>query len=168
MRQRRILATVVMICALSSSLLARQGTVITKDNNPFEGDITEDQAAGNVTVVTHGIHYTFKLANVESIIYLDEVDRDVRTKMSALAANDVKGRLALAQYAIAHHALQTAHDVLTDAQKIDPNDPDVRDTLERVKRNYGRGSPRRRRLRRSPRPGRQRRQAPSRRWPSHR
>jgi hypothetical protein len=133
MRQRWILAAVVMFCAFSSSLLARQGTVITKQNSAYDGDVTENQTAGTVTVTMHGIPYSIKLANVQSIIYVDEVDADVRAKVAGLGPNDVKGRLALAQYAMDHHALTTARDVLLSAQKIAPDDAEVRDTLERVK-----------------------------------
>jgi hypothetical protein len=50
-----------------------------------------------------------------------------------MGAKDVKGRIELAQYAFDHHALVTARDVLIDAQRIEPENPDVRDLLERVK-----------------------------------
>jgi hypothetical protein len=133
MRQRWAWAAVVVFCASSSLLLARQGTVLTKDNKPFDGDVTVDQTAGTVTVLINNVPYTLKLANVQSIIYVDEVDADVRQKMAVMGAKDVKGRLALARYAMDHHALVAARDVLADAQKIEPENPDVRAMLENVK-----------------------------------
>jgi hypothetical protein len=133
MRQRWILAAVVVLCAFSSSLLARPGTVITKDNTAYDGDVTEDKTAGTVTILMHGIPYSLKLANIQSITYVDQVDADVRGKLLELPPTDVKGRLALAQYALHHHATTAARDVLVDAQRIDPADADVRDLLEQVK-----------------------------------
>jgi hypothetical protein len=132
MRQRWIVAAVVVFCACSS-LLARQGTVITKDNAVYQGDVNEDQAAGTVTVVMHSVPYSIKLANVQSISYVDEVAADVRGKLSQLPPNDVKGRLALAQYAVSNHAPAAAQDVLLSAQRIEPDNREVLDLLEHVK-----------------------------------
>jgi hypothetical protein len=134
MRQRWVWAAVVVFCATFSSLLwARQGTVVTKDNNTFDGDVTEDQGKGTVTIVMHGVPVNVKKANVQFVIYVDQVDTDVRQKLAVMGAKDVKGRLTLAQFAADHHALMAARDILVDAQRIDPTNADVRDALERVK-----------------------------------
>jgi hypothetical protein len=132
MRCARVLAALVLVGALNSLLFARLGTVVTKDGASFDGDVTEDMAAKTVTVTSHGIQTELKLVNVQSVTYLDEIVSDVNTRLAALDPQDVTGRLALAQYALDHHATAAARDVLLSAQKIAPDNPEVRAKLEGV------------------------------------
>lgn len=131
MRCRFVIALLALFL-LSTSLMARQGMVKTKDGNTFDGDVSEDPVKGNVTIIIHGIAYTVKRANVESISYADDVAQQIRTKAGQLPPNDTTDRLALAQYAIDNHAPMAARDVLLEVQRIDPNNAAARDMLERV------------------------------------
>jgi hypothetical protein len=132
MRRASVLAALLLVCALNSLLFARMGTVVTKDGTTFDGDITEDQAAKTVTVFSHGIRTELKLVNVQSVTYLDDIVADVNTRLAALDPQDLNGRLTLAQYAMDHHAVAAARDVLLSAQKIAPGNMDVRNLLERL------------------------------------
>jgi hypothetical protein len=132
MRRPWVLAAVVMVWAFNSVLFARLGTVVTRDGTTFDGDVTEDQASGTVTIVVRGISSQLKKANIQSIVYADAVAADVNAKAAALPPDDVKDRLELAQYAMDHHANSAARNVLLGAQRIAPGNSDVRDMLERV------------------------------------
>jgi hypothetical protein len=131
MRCRFVIALLALFL-LTTPLMARQGMVKTKDGNTFDGDVSEDPVKGNVTIIIHGISYTVKQANVESISYADDIAQEIRTKAGQLPPNDTTDRLALAQYAIDNHAPMAARDVLLEVQRIDPNNAAARDMLERV------------------------------------
>ncbi len=127
---------IVGILLLASALLARPGVVITQDNNRFEGDVVENKDKGTVDITPPGGDaqktVTISRANVSSITYNDEVEKDVHQKLAKLDRSDVSGRLDLAHYAADHHAYQSAREVLEDARRLDPRNRQVNDLLDSV------------------------------------
>lgn len=131
---RRRLVGIFAVVALAGTLLfARQGIVVTKDGTRYEGDVNER----GETVEVSGVPGTpgpvgINRANVASITYADKVADDVRAALGKLDRNDLKSRIELAKVAISANAFEAARDVLKDAARIDPNNPEVTQLMSQV------------------------------------
>src|ERR1700761_3153284 len=97
LRRYGILGAVVVL-AMTSVLLAKEGTVFVK--NPkmnMHGDITEHDTT--VDVVSGGTTVTFQKSNVD-VVYNDDAANIINARLSKLQPNDVQGRIDLAQFAL--------------------------------------------------------------------
>jgi hypothetical protein len=122
----------VAVGLFASVLLAKPGIVHTRDGGSFRGDVTED--GQYVTITTHGIATKVNKLNVAKIEYPPSVDEQYAERHQKLAADDVKGRIDLANWASQNQRPDLAVQALQEAQKIDPANRNVallEDTAQR-------------------------------------
>lgn len=124
-----LLAAVVGISA--SALLAQESIVKTRDNNTFQGTVTE--AGGNVTVKSHnGVETVIPRADVLSIDSIGTYAEEFKLKLAKLDPKDVPGRITLARDAFDHREYALARNTLEEALTIDPNSREATDMLALV------------------------------------
>lgn len=122
----------VAVGLFASMLLAKPGIVYTRDGSSFHGDVTED--GQYVTITTHGIATKVNKLNVAKIEYPPSIDEQYAERHQKLAADDVKGRIDLANWASQNQRPDLAVQALQEAQKIDPTNRNValmEDTAQR-------------------------------------
>jgi hypothetical protein len=108
---------------LASVLLARPGTVKTRNGQTFVGDVTEQ---GDLIVVDQkGIHMSIARDTLRSIVYSDSIEQEYRKRLSKLTQYDVPGRLELAQWLFERKSYDLAQDVLREAGHIQPHNEEV-------------------------------------------
>src|SRR5690242_9953970 len=87
----------LMVVLLAACVaFARQGIVKTKNGQTYEGDVAE-QSNGSVTVTIKGIQTKVAQADIASVTYPEDYDKQLADKRAKLDKNDVKGRLTLAR-----------------------------------------------------------------------
>jgi hypothetical protein len=119
------------VLAMSAVLWAKEGTVYVKNPKmPMHGDITEHDTT--VDVVNGGTTVTFQKANVDHIIYNDDVPNIIAERQAKLQPNDVQGRIDLAQFALDFKRYGDAQRILTDAQKLDPGNSRISNMLASI------------------------------------
>ncbi|HEX5243216.1 MAG TPA: hypothetical protein VFW23_08110 [Tepidisphaeraceae bacterium] len=126
---------VCVVALLGSVVLARQGMVVTQDNQRYTGDVVEqatsvnivqpDPKGGKRTV-------TINKGNIKDIVYADQVAEQVRKSVAKLDRRDANGRVSLAEFARDNGAYDVARDVLEEALKIEPDNKRAKDDLEFV------------------------------------
>lgn len=122
----------VAVCVLGSALWAKQGVVVLRDGNKMEGDITEKD---NMVVVTiRGIQTQIKREDVQSISYIESLDKEYQDRLEKLEPQDVQGRLQLARWAFDNHRYDLARDAVERALAIDPNNAEATTFLETIQR----------------------------------
>jgi hypothetical protein len=125
---RRWLVSGLSVALLASALLAKPGVVTNRQGETFNGDVTEDDKF----VYINGAGGQIKLdkRNIASVVYADTIDDQYAAKHAKLAANDVKGRMDLAQWANDNNRADLAVAALTEARKIDPMNKDAARALD--------------------------------------
>src|SRR5947208_8262687 len=98
---RMVLRSWAAVCGgvliATTMVMARQGVIHTRDGRTIEGDITEKEDA--VTVSERGIEASINRADIDSISYDQDVEKEYQQRLAKLDKNDVKGRLQLARWA---------------------------------------------------------------------
>jgi hypothetical protein len=142
MMLRRWLLGSVAIAVVASGLLARPGVVTHRDGNTYTGEVSEDEA-GKVTVKVRGIPMAIDRRDVVSIRYIDPAEEDFPKKLAALPANDIKGRMDLAKWALTERKYDWAIQAAESALKVDPNNREATDfiTMARRQRELDRTHP---------------------------
>jgi predicted CxxxxCH...CXXCH cytochrome family protein len=123
---------IVLVLSLSSVLLARPGSITTRDGRTIVGDITDAGDAQTLNITVHGVTASVDRANVTSIVYADDFVKEFNTRLAALDPKDVAGRLALARWALDNQQYDLARQAATAAQGIDPASVDARTLLDEV------------------------------------
>jgi hypothetical protein len=121
----------------TSTLAAKQGAVLTKDNRDYFGDITADPADGPVTIVVTlpgspprpPQPIQIKRANVERVTYFKS-NREEFDYRTARAGKLAASHIATARWAMAQNEPEWAQQSLASAKALQPNDPSVQQ-LER-------------------------------------
>ncbi|MDB5173531.1 MAG: hypothetical protein JWN51_2304 [Phycisphaerales bacterium] len=123
------------VLTLTSLVTARDGTVVTKDGQTYQGEVTEK--GDSIEIVSPGVTgpIGIKKANVQSVQYVDETSAAVKAALGKLEKRDVKSRIALAHQAIDGRAYEVARAALDEAQAIEPNNREVADLLVQVSRH---------------------------------
>jgi len=132
-RLRALAITAVALCALAATTPAvKTGIVETLDGQKFTGVITEDDKY--ITVTLHNIAVRIDKRNVAKLTYTLSLDDQFSDRFSKLAADDVKGRLDLANWATDNQRPDLAVIALQDARKIDPTNRDAAIALDNAQR----------------------------------
>lgn len=128
-----LVAMMAMVAALfNTATQAKQGTVKTRDGQALTGDVDDASDPQNIVVVIHGVKTTVDRNNVLSIDYLQDFNQQFQDRLSNLGPRDVKGRLALASWALDNKQYDLARKVAEEARTIDPGSQDVLTMLETI------------------------------------
>ena len=125
----------VVVCGtgLAMSLaLAEPGTVVTKNNQSFEGEVKED--AEQVTVVRKGIETRIPRADIAVIRYASNNEDAIKADHAKLKPDDVAGRLVLARRAFDARQYTVARGIANEALGLDPNSAAAVQLLETIRR----------------------------------
>jgi hypothetical protein len=122
----------VAVGLLASALYAKPGVVTNKQGDTFTGDVTENDTT--VTVNGAGGQLTFNKANIAKIEYTATVDDEYEQRHAKLKANDVQGRIALANWANGKQRSDLAVKALNEARQIDPTNKDAAMALDAAER----------------------------------
>ncbi len=123
---------VFFICLLASGLLARQGTLQTKDGRRMQGDIQDAPDGQSVNVTIHGATVTVSRDDIGQITYPADASAEFHDRLKALAPNDIKGRLDLSRWALESRQYDLAAEAAQDAQRIDPHEPNAAILLDTI------------------------------------
>jgi hypothetical protein len=129
--RRRWLFGALAALSLASVLWARQGAVHLNDGSQIVGDVDESDP-DRVVVINHGVREFFARTDITSIEYLDKLDEQFDTKLGALNAHDVAGRLDLARWVDGLGRHDLARRAAADALSIDPTNPQAMNLLKLV------------------------------------
>ena len=113
-------------------LLARPGTLLTRDGHTVLGDITETQ--DSVIVVLHGIASRYDRADVAQVIYNGTVEEQFHARLRKLDPLDLRGRMDLAGWASQQQRPDLAVEALQQARNVDPTNRDVALALQAAQR----------------------------------
>ncbi len=130
---RRWVAGAAAVFLLATVVLAKPGSVTTKDGQVIEGDIAEHDEKVDITSAK-GIKTTILRDGVESIDYFASDDEEFQKRLAKLDAKDVQGRIDLARWAMDRKQYKLARDVLEMALDIDPNNADADALLKTARR----------------------------------
>jgi len=130
---RRWLLSGLAVCALTGALWARPGTVKTRDNVAYQGDISEADD-GNVIVKVHGIDMRIDRRDVASIEYTDDLIASYKKKLAALPVHDSKSRMDMARAAYNQKQYDLARMAAQSALDADPNSAEATDFLNMIRR----------------------------------
>jgi hypothetical protein len=122
----------VVICLLASGLLAKQGTLKTRDGRRFQGDIQNAPDGQSINVTIRGATITIARDDVASITYPKDTAEEFHDRLKALDPNDVKGRLDLCRWALEAHEYDLATEAAQEAQRIDPHEPNAAILLDTI------------------------------------
>lgn len=122
---RRCLLVLALVCLCFSVLLAKPGTVKTRDGHIYTGEIREKPEAVDVT--TNGITVTVGRENVASIDYASgTIEQEYQTRLTALGKNaTAKDHLTLARWLMDNGAYVLAREEVDAALKIEPQNADA-------------------------------------------
>jgi hypothetical protein len=120
---RRWLIGCFTVALLASVLMAKQGVVTNKQGGTFKGDVTEDDKY--VYINSAGGQIKLDKRNVDKIEYQETMEDQYAARHAKLAADDVKGRVALSDWAMQNGRADLAVKALDEARKIDPMDKDA-------------------------------------------
>jgi hypothetical protein len=129
---RRWWLGVFVICLLATGLLAKQGTLKTKDDRRFQGDIQDAPDGQSVNVTIHGATITVSRDDIASITYPKDAAAEFHDRLKALDPNDIKGRLDLCRWALENREYDLATEAAQDAQRIDPHEPNAAILLDTI------------------------------------
>jgi hypothetical protein len=116
----------------TSTLAAKQGAVLTKDNRDYFGDVTADPADGPVTIVVTlpgsppkpPQPIQIKRANVERVTYF-KTNREEYDYRTTRAGKLAAAHVATARWAMAQNEPEWARQSLASAKALQPGDPAV-------------------------------------------
>ncbi|HEX4054352.1 MAG TPA: hypothetical protein VHX86_08810 [Tepidisphaeraceae bacterium] len=129
---RRWWLGIAAVCLLTSGLLAKQGTLSTRDGRRIQGDIQRGPDGKSYNVTLHGVTVTVNDDNVASIAYPKDAADEFRRRLASLDPNDIKGRIDLSRWALTQREYDLAADAARDVQRIDPHDPDAAILLDTI------------------------------------
>jgi len=127
-----IVIGVIASAMIAKVLLARQGILTTNDGRMLSGDIQNAPDGDSVSITLHGATLTVPRSTVASINYPADAQADFRQRMGALDANDITGRIELARYELTAKQYDLATQAATDAQRLDPHNPDIAILLDTI------------------------------------
>ena len=128
-----LLGFIFVVGIAASTLLARQGILVTNDGRTLEGDIQEAANGQSINVTVHGATATLDRNNVNSISYSDDAAGDFQKRLKGLDADDVKGRLDLSRMELSAKQYDLATEAAKDAERVDPHNPDAAILLDTIK-----------------------------------
>ena len=136
-RQRHWLVGLIgvgLLATATSMLPAKPGIVRTKDGTVYRGDVTEDEKF--VTIKDRGIATRIDKRNIPAgaIQYTASIDDQFNERHAALAPNDIKGRMDLANWATQNERPDLAVTALEEATKIEPTNRDAALALDTAQR----------------------------------
>lgn len=133
MRRALLLISLLLLCSSSSLLLARQGSVRTRDGRTIEGDITEKGT--EVQIATKAGSITIKTDEISNITYAANVREQYEQKLKALPPDaGSKSHYDLARWLYDQREYELARTEVNRAIELDPNNADaitLRQTIER-------------------------------------
>ena len=133
MRRALPLIGLVLLFTSSSLLLARQGSVRTRDGRTIEGDINEEGT--EVRIKMRGGSVTLKADEVASISYAASVREQYEEKLKALPQDaGSREHYELARWLYDQREYDLARTEINRAIQLDPNDADavtLRQTIDR-------------------------------------
>ena len=129
---RWVCMTMLLAALLASPLLARPGTLTTRDGQTVLGDITE--TPDGVIVVIRGIASRYDRADVATIDYNGTVEEQFHHRLMTLGPFDVRGRRDLAAWASQQQRPDLAIESLRQARDIDPTDRDTALAMQAAQR----------------------------------
>jgi hypothetical protein len=105
-----------------SAALARPGIVKLDNGTTYEGDVTPDPKDPNALIVNvHGIASRIARNQIASVQYTQDFASTFHERLSKLAPEDVKGRLALSREAFNNRDYKLAREAAESAREADPN-----------------------------------------------
>lgn len=116
---RTTIAFLLTLAVLATVVLAKPGIVRTRDGRTLQGDITETDAG--VTIETKGIRFSIHQANVESIVYQENIEDQLRQRLEQLGPQDFEARMRLAREAFDARLYELARTAVDQALQIEPN-----------------------------------------------
>lgn len=123
---------IAAVCLLASGLLAKQGTLSTKDGRQITGDVQKAPDGKSYNVTLHGVTVTVAGDNIVSIVYPRDAADEFQQRLASLDPNDIKGRIDLSRWALTQREYDLAADAARDVQRIDPHDPDAAILLDTI------------------------------------
>lgn len=127
---RHLALVVIAVLSVVASLLATPGVVRTKNGQLYVGEVTE--SGDRVTINMGGIDSAIDRADIESIEY-GTFEQLYERKLSSLAENDAKGRIALARDAFSAKRYLLSARALELALQIDPDNAEAVSMLNVVR-----------------------------------
>ena len=127
-------AAVVVVLAgtWGAPAVAKPGVVTDLQGKPYGGDVTEDDKF--VYISAPGGQIRLDKRNVAKVDYAADVDNQYKRRHDKLAGNDVKGRMALADWANGLARPDLAVAALEEARQIEPANREVALQLDAVQR----------------------------------
>jgi hypothetical protein len=129
---RRWWLGVFVVCLLASGLLAKQGTIQTKDGRRFQGDIQNAPDGQSINITIHGATVTLSRDDIQRITYPADASAEFHDRLKALAPDDIKGRLDLSRWALEAREYDLAAEAAQDVQRIDPHEPNAAILLDTI------------------------------------
>jgi hypothetical protein len=126
--------TICLILSCTSNLLARQGTIKTKDGLSYTGDIDESSLEDKVVITAHNVQTVLNRSDIDTITYVDSFDDEYKARIAKLDPKDISGRMDVAQWAFDNGQYLLARDACEQVLAIDPYNKqanDVEDTIRR-------------------------------------
>ncbi|HEV8378755.1 MAG TPA: hypothetical protein VGP99_07885 [Tepidisphaeraceae bacterium] len=131
---RSFLAALIL-CLLASPLLARPGTIRTKDGRSIEGDIT-DRGAEGATITTRAGQITIRADEIAEIQYGGNIKEAYEKRLAALPKNaGARSHIDLARWLYENKEYELARKEVDTALAIEPNNEDaavLRQTIDRT------------------------------------
>ena len=125
----------LILCLLTTSLLARPGTVRTKDGRSIEGDITDKGTEGAV-ISTRAGQITIRADEIAEIQYGSNIKEAYEKRLAALPKDaGAPAHVDLARWLYENKEYDLARKELDTALTIDPNNQDanvLRQTVDRT------------------------------------
>lgn len=124
-RARTILLAALLLAAFAGELFARRAIVYRKEGNPLEGEVIKDDADG-VTILIAGIETPIPRDRIERVEYKSSIAEQYQLRRKQIADNNVKDRLALADWLVEQEAYSLAKKELADLPTRSPNEDEKR------------------------------------------
>ena len=122
---RHYLAAGLILCLCVSSVLARPGTVRTKDGRSIEGDIN-DKGVDGVTIVTRVGTISLSASDVATIVYAQNIQEAYQQRLNALPKNaGAQAHIDLARWLYDSKEFELARTEADKALMLDPNSADA-------------------------------------------
>ncbi len=123
-----LLVATAAIVVVASIARPDEAIVKTKDNNTYQGDVSE--SGPNYIVKSHGgVETAIPKVDVASVEHVSNYVDEYQARLSRLDPKDVAGRIALARDAFDQRQYDLARSTLEQALAIDPNSREATDLL---------------------------------------
>jgi tetratricopeptide (TPR) repeat protein len=125
----------LLLCLLCTPLLARPGTIRTKDGRSIEGDIA-DKGADGATITTRAGQITIRADEIAEIQYGGNIKEAYEKRLAALPKDaGARAHVDLARWLYENKEYELARKELDTALALDPNNQDaavLRQTVDRT------------------------------------